>query len=507
MKNDTLPSKEIIKTAQEHIDLALKVLATESFVASRFLSLAQRRWRNVPTMRLNATIVPLALDINPYFAATMPANLLLSCFYTECIRIALHHCTRSATPENAYTLASIFICEKQAKSSIPYNKIDFKKYILSEKDFFNITQNEFFLEERIEDWKKNKSFDILNTTISSTYSSILNNLFNKMKKLNKKEFLIFNNIEEAFSLYYYPGIISEENQNQNSGNSSESNDSNSDSDESNNTGNSNSSESNDNNSQQIGDSTIYLDGNQSNKENPSNGTSKEWQEEESINKAIQHAASEMKDLSSNDWGTLDNSSLKTSIIAINAPRIDEREILKKFNQTVKDIQINKTRMKPNRRKNADFGTIGYRHKYKSKVLFAVDTSGSMDDESISLGITIAIKCLPDAEIKLCYWDTHATEPIDIKYMKNRNEYANVCGGGGTMPNCIFDMLKTINIKTHYDGVIVFSDMFFASPTKEKKKTIWISCTNKEDAKLTCYPTWGTRLELDDLIKSEQEFSK
>ena len=572
MNSKNLPSKEILEKAQTNINLALKMMATESLVALKFLGIAQRRWRNVPTLRLNALLNPLALDINPYFAAIMEPEILLSCFYTESIRIALHHCSRTAYPINAFTLSSEFICANQAKSAIPYTKKELKRYFLNEDSFQNITKKDFFLEERVEDWKKNKSYDVLNSSINTTHSINLLNLFTRLKNLSKKDFLTFNSQEEALIFYTYPGIIKENDELSNKGNSDLEEDSDSDSNQEENSSsgsgpsqdsdseqeensdqeeesNSNTSQNNSNSSQdsdldqeensisepgssqdsQEVDSTstkeensslgqeenltskeeeleeesnpdIHLDGNNTSYENPCNETAAEWREDDNINKTIENIAFEAMELGSNDWGTMSNSGLKGTIIAVNTPKIDQRQILKRFGQSVKISLKDKTRMKPNRRKNAEFGSVGKRSKITSKILFAVDTSGSMAYDAISLGITIATKCLPGAEINLCYWDTIATEPMDISNLSKMKEYENVCGGGGTNPSCVFDMLK--KNKHHYDGVIIFSDMFFPSPCKEKKKTIWISTTPRNSSCQSCIPTWGTRIELKELLKSD-----
>lgn len=597
MNSKNLPSKEILEKAQTNINLALKMMATESLVALKFLGIAQRRWRNVPTLRLNALLNPLALDINPYFAAIMEPGILLSCFYTESIRIALHHCSRTAYPINAFTLSSEFICANQAKSAIPYTKKELKRYFLNEDSFQNITKKDFFLEERVEDWKKNKSYDVLNSSINTTHTINLLNLFTRLKNLSKKDFLTFNSQEEALIFYTYPGIIKENDELSNKGNSDLEEDSDSDSNQEENSSsgsgpsqdsdssqetdseqeeesnsntcqnNSNSSrdsdldqeensssesgrsqdsnqeedskdptseeESNSNSSQNNSNSDqdsnsisesgpsqdsqeenstseeeleeesnpdIHLDGNNTSYENPCNETAAEWREDDNINKTIENIAFEAMELGSNDWGTMSNSGLKGTIIAVNTPKIDQRQILKRFGQSVKISLKDKTRMKPNRRKNAEFGSVGKRSKITSKILFAVDTSGSMAYDAISLGITIATKCLPGAEINLCYWDTIATEPMDISNLSKMKEYENVCGGGGTNPSCVFDMLK--KNKHHYDGVIIFSDMFFPSPCKEKKKTIWISTTPRNSSCQSCIPTWGTRIELKELLKSD-----
>ncbi len=493
-KSKNYPSKEIIDKAKNNIDLALKTLSTESFVALKFLSMAQKRWRNVPTLRLNAKISPLALDINPYFAAILDYKILLSCFYLESIRIALHHCTRSAYPLNAFTLSSEFIGAEQAKSSIPFTKKELKSYFLTENSFSTIDKSEFFLEERVENWKVKKSYDELNSTIFNSHTKNLLNLFNRSKKLNKSDFLTFNDENEALLFYTYPGNITENDELNSSSNSeNDSSDDITENDELNSSS----------NGSEESDEKIHIDGNTAIGETPTNGTANDWVDNDNIEKSIENIAFEAMEAGNNDWGTLTNSEIKQKIIAVNTPKIDQRQILRKFGQSVKSNNLSKTRMKLNRRKNAEFGSVGKRNTYTSKLLFAVDTSGSMLEEVISLGITIACKSLPDAEIKLCYWDTIATEPMDIDNLNRAKEYEGVCGGGGTNPSCVFDMLKKIHSKEHFDGVIIFSDMFFSNPSLEKKKTIWISTTcNNEKENSGCFPTWGTRIDLKDLLMSD-----
>ena len=77
---------------------------------------------------------------------------------------------------------------------------------------------------------------------------------------------------------------------------------------------------------------------------------------------------------SNSWGTI-GGRLREHILATLRPRLNYRDVLRQFRASILSTRRRLTRMKPNRRYG--FLQMGSRYDFCTRLLFAVDVSGSM----------------------------------------------------------------------------------------------------------------------------------
>jgi len=175
-------------------------------------------------------------------------------------------------------------------------------------------------------------------------------------------------------------------------------------------------------------------------------------------------------IQSNAWGTI-SGSLREQIIASLKPKIDYRSVLKAFRASVISQNRVLTRMKPSRR--YEFEYMGSRRDFTTKLLFAVDVSGSMDNLDLQNGFSIINHFFKYGiqQIDVIQFDTEIKGNI-ISLKKAKNEIS-IMGRGGTDFQCVIDF---IDDKKYYDGLIIFTDGFASIPKlKKNRKTriLWI----------------------------------
>jgi len=169
------------------------------------------------------------------------------------------------------------------------------------------------------------------------------------------------------------------------------------------------------------------------------------------------------------WGTVSNS-LREQIIASLKPKIDYRHILKAFRASVLSQKRILTRMKPNRR--YDFLYMGSRRDFCTKLLFAVDVSGSMSKENLIQGFSIINHFFKYGieQIDVIQFDTMIQgKSMTLKKARFKTE---VKGRGGTNFQCVLDYIEDKN----YDGLIIFTDGYAPKPKlKRNRKTriLWV----------------------------------
>lgn len=89
--------------------------------------------------------------------------------------------------------------------------------------------------------------------------------------------------------------------------------------------------------------------------------------------------------SANNWGRLSRN-VKEKILATLKPKVDYRSILKSFRASVLSVSRRLSRMKPSRR--YDFQYMGSKRDFTTKILFAVDVSGSISSKDLAKGFSI-----------------------------------------------------------------------------------------------------------------------
>jgi predicted metal-dependent peptidase len=207
----------------------------------------------------------------------------------------------------------------------------------------------------------------------------------------------------------------------------------------------------------------------------------EWGPNNLMDADIKNFVEENKN-SYKNWGKHTGDAM-SEIVAANTPKISWKEIVKRFRNSIMDRERLASRMKINRR--YDLMNPGYRKKHKSKLAFFVDVSGSMSDKQLQEGFAVINKVCEHADITYGTFDTEIKQ-IEKKYRKAKT--FKVHGRGGTDVQCVIDYVD----EHKFDGLVVYSDMYFSEPTKPKNtKVLWL-CTAKDQNP----PNWGYVAKLD-----------
>ena len=172
-----------------------------------------------------------------------------------------------------------------------------------------------------------------------------------------------------------------------------------------------------------------------------------------------------KKSSANGWGK-HTGNVMGDIIAANEPKISYKEIVRRFNKSVILQTTITSRMKINRRYDIDLP--GYRRQYKSRIMFAIDVSGSMGDDDLAEGFAVINNICKHAEIIFVQFDTEI-KSIERKFKKAKETF-KVHGRGGT------DFQQIINLadQEYVDGLVIFTDGMADVPTEPKRaKVLWL----------------------------------
>lgn len=197
----------------------------------------------------------------------------------------------------------------------------------------------------------------------------------------------------------------------------------------------------------------------------SNGdeNTEEWGRNQVVDQLIQEAFEHSK---STGWGSLTGDQISQIEIA-NRKKISITPIIASFAASVRTRKRFATRMRYNKRYGLFFP--GYRLDRKSRILFAIDSSGSMSDEDINKGCAILHNFLKKCEIDVAFWDAKMIDPF--KFKKNITKI-EAPGRGGTDPHCVGEYLDE-HQKLHYDGVILFTDCIWNWKENNLKAPVFI----------------------------------
>ena len=179
-----------------------------------------------------------------------------------------------------------------------------------------------------------------------------------------------------------------------------------------------------------------------------------WEENTLVDQEIQEITHHIAENASH-WGNISGGLLQ-AILAANTPKFDPKTVLKRFKANTVDKYTEDTRMRPDRRKG--FDVPGKKHKYRSRILVAIDCSGSMDDKDVERGCAIVNKFVKHADVSYCFWDGVCGPFTEQKQKKNEFK---LIGRGCTNPECVLEAIK--ERKAKFDGIIYFTDMGFDFP--------------------------------------------
>jgi len=177
------------------------------------------------------------------------------------------------------------------------------------------------------------------------------------------------------------------------------------------------------------------------------------------------------------WGKHTGSTIEEILAALNSS-FSFKDIIHKFKKSVITYQNENSRLKINRR--YDLLYPGHRRKLTTRILFAIDESGSMSKEDLSYGFATINKICKHIEMDYVTFDTEI-KMIENNFRKAKSTFK--CGGrGGTSPECVFEYMK--QSKKKYDGCIIFTDGYFYSDIKEPHfKVLWL--LHSKNMKVPC----------------------
>lgn len=216
---------------------------------------------------------------------------------------------------------------------------------------------------------------------------------------------------------------------------------------------------------------------------PRGTSSQDWGDNDILDAEVENFVNNYKG-SSKMWGKFSGDAMG-QIVAANTPKISWKEVVRRFNTSVQTSMQVATRMKPNRR--FDLDAPGRRRVYTTKILFAVDASGSMSDEDVAEGFAVINSVCRHAEVNYVLFDTEI-KIIETK-LKRAQKTFKIGGRGGTDPTPV---LKYVD-EHKYDGLVVYSDMYFGSnlPKPRKCKVLWLGSIKDSKAPVD----WGFHANL------------
>jgi predicted metal-dependent peptidase len=200
---------------------------------------------------------------------------------------------------------------------------------------------------------------------------------------------------------------------------------------------------------------------------------RDWDEDDLFSERIDERVTDAE--LNRNWGTLPGA-IRLRVLANRQPRLDYRSVLRLFHRSVLSRQRRLTRMKPSRRYG--FLYMGSRYDFTTRLLVAVDVSGSMTDDDIRLGFSLVNRFFKYGidRIDAIAFDTQVHgEALTLK--RARREIT-VTGRGGTDFNAVIDY---IDAHPGYDGVILFTDGVAPAPRPPQARRIpllWVFIDEK-----------------------------
>ncbi len=194
----------------------------------------------------------------------------------------------------------------------------------------------------------------------------------------------------------------------------------------------------------------------------------DWDRSEYQEQLINDKIKEVEVASS--WGSI-TANIQEKILATLKPKINYKTILKAFRATILSNSRRLTRMKPSRR--YDFLYMGSRRDFTTKLLFAVDTSGSVSNAALRNAFSILNKFFKYGieEISVICFDSEIKG--ELLTLKKAKKEIDISGRGGTSFSAVIDF---IDKNRTFDGVVIFTDGYAPCPfppKNRKTKILWL----------------------------------
>lgn len=193
-----------------------------------------------------------------------------------------------------------------------------------------------------------------------------------------------------------------------------------------------------------------------------------WQEDDLLVERVDEKIREAND--SNSFGSLSGHA-KTLILATLRPRLDYRAVLKRFRRSILSTERRLTRMRPNRRYGFEY--LGSTYERATKLLFAVDVSGSMSEPHIAQGFSIINRFFKVGiqQVDVLTFDAQVTSTVTT--LKKARFEVKVTGRGGTDFQPVLDY---VDEHRGYDGLIIFTDGMAPKPKPLRRastRVLWM----------------------------------
>lgn len=197
------------------------------------------------------------------------------------------------------------------------------------------------------------------------------------------------------------------------------------------------------------------------------------------------------------WGNIPGN-LVQQIIAANRSIVNWKKEVRYFINKMVLHGHHATRTRLNRREQAsidnrvgDLKNVylqpGKRKDYTSRLLVALDTSGSVSDKELRSFVDELNGMINHIQCDYVCFDTQLYLPVN-KFSKKARE-VKVKGRGGTSFHPICEYIDDHN----YDGLIIMTDGFAPFPTKPRAKTLW--CLTKSGAGVN--PPFGKKVVIEE----------
>ncbi|MDJ0516066.1 MAG: VWA-like domain-containing protein [Trichodesmium sp. MO_231.B1] len=182
------------------------------------------------------------------------------------------------------------------------------------------------------------------------------------------------------------------------------------------------------------------------------------------------------------WGSI-GGKLREQILANLHPKLDYRAVLRKFRTSILSQQRRLTRMKPNRRYG--FAYMGSRRDFTTRLLFAIDVSGSMGTEELRQGFSVVNRFFNYGvqAIDVIQFDAEIT--TDVMTFRRAQREIQLTGRGGTNFDPVVAYLEE---HRDYDGLIIYTDGYApcpAPPQNLRTRIMWLFVS--EGNYRSCYP--------------------
>jgi predicted metal-dependent peptidase len=189
---------------------------------------------------------------------------------------------------------------------------------------------------------------------------------------------------------------------------------------------------------------------------------------------------------SKGWGDVPGN-LAQQIIAANKAVVNWKREVRYFINQIIMMGSRPSRMKPNRR----FGYLNPGHKkdYVSRILVAIDTSGSVSDQELQYFLQEINGMISHVKVDLLQFD-HTIKGDPVPFEKRASKL-DIVGRGGT---CV-DPVLTLADKLNYDGLIIMTDGGFSiGVPKPKCRVMW--CGVSANEKCFNHITFGKKVMIE-----------